>query len=169
MQNEAETIVLGIDPGSRITGFGVIACQQARYRYLTCGCIRAGENDLLSRLARVNGGISALLTRYTIDAVAIEQVFVCHNVQTALKLGQARGAALAAIAAHHVKTGETPPVLAEYAPRLIKKAIVGYGAADKQQMQKMVQRLLFLSDLPSVDAADALAIALCHAFRGACF
>ncbi len=151
-------IILGIDPGSRITGFGVIALENRHYRYISCGCIYAGKGKLLPRLRKIHQGISELLKKYTINEVAIEQIFVRHNVQSALKLAQARGAALTAIASYH----DLSIGFAEYTPRMIKKAVVGYGAADKKQVQHMVQQLLNLSGMPSVDAADALAIALCH-------
>lgn len=151
------TIILGIDPGSRITGYGVIKTEQSRYHYLASGCVRTtAAGSLADRLREIFAGISEIVQRYRPDTAAIEQVFVQHNIASALKLGQARGAAITAIASGFIE-------VAEYSPRQIKQAVVGYGAADKEQVQHMIQRLLNLSAMPPADAADALAVALCHA------
>ena len=150
------TTILGIDPGSRITGYGVITCVRQNYTYLAAGCIRVSATDLSEKLQQVFTGISEVMATYKPDEVAVEQVFVHRNVAGALKLGQARGAAIVAVSLHSV------PV-AEYAARQIKQSVVGYGAAKKEQMQEMVVGLLQLSSTPTADAADALAVALCHA------
>lgn len=152
------TIILGIDPGSRITGFGVIRCSQSRLEYLDCGCIRThSESPLAERLGLIFKGLQALLLLHRPEQVAIEQVFLKQNVMSALKLGHARGAAMSACALHQL-------TVAEYSPRAIKQAVVGYGGAEKAQVQKMIVDLLRLNQSPSADAADALAVAVCHGF-----
>jgi crossover junction endodeoxyribonuclease RuvC len=151
------TIILGIDPGSRFTGYGVIRQEQQRFTYLGSGCIKAlsqGE-DLASRLQTIFAGVSELIIQFKPDMFAIEQVFMGVNPGGALKLGQARGAAIVAA----TNTGLT---IAEYSARQIKQAVVGSGAADKNQVQQMVTTLLKLPGTPQADAADALAVALCH-------
>ena len=147
--------MLGLDPGSRRTGFGVIDCIGSDAVCVAQGCIDVAGAPLADRLRRIHAGVSALVERHAPDEVAIERVFVKRNVDSALKLGQARGAALAA-----VLDGD---VLFEYAPRAVKLAIVGSGAADKIQVAHMVCQILRLRETPVADAADALAIALCHA------
>jgi crossover junction endodeoxyribonuclease RuvC len=147
--------VLGLDPGSRRTGFGVIDCIGSDAVCVAQGCIDVAGAALADRLRLIHAGVTALIDRHAPDEVAIERVFVKRNVDSALKLGQARGAALAA-----VQDGE---VLFEYAPRAVKLAIVGSGAADKIQVAHMVCQILRLAESPVADAADALAIALCHA------
>lgn len=149
-------IILGVDPGSRITGFGVIEVKGNHHRYIASGCIKTKSEFLSGALHQIFEGLSTIIHQYSPVVAAIEKVFVQKNVDSALKLGQARGAALVALASHKLN-------LSEYAPRLIKKTVVGYGGADKKQIQQMIKILLCLSDLPQVDAADALAIALCHA------
>lgn len=148
-------IILGVDPGSRITGFGVIQIQQRKPIYLTSGCIRLTQTALVDRLSEIYSGLSEIIAQYAPDEAAVEQIFMHRGVDAALKLGHARGAALVAISQAKVK-------FAEYAPRLVKQAIVGYGAAEKEQVQQMVKTLLSLPQVPQADAADALAIALCH-------
>ncbi len=153
--------ILGIDPGSRITGFGIIEIAARatvnRPRFVTCGCIRlANETPMPQRLSEIFSGVTELIQQYQPTILAIEQVFLAHNVASALKLGQARGAILVA----GVQQGLT---VFEYAPNQIKQAVTGQGHADKQQVQYMVKLLLQLSDVPQADAADALAVALCHA------
>ena len=151
------TIILGIDPGSRFTGYGVIKQEHQRFTYLGSGCIKAlsqGE-DLASRLQTIFSGVSELIIQFKPDMFAIEQVFMGVNPGGALKLGQARGAAIVAA----TNTGLT---IAEYSARQIKQAVVGSGAADKNQVQQMVTTLLKLPGTPQADAADALAVALCH-------
>jgi len=151
-------IILGIDPGSRVTGFGLLQVQEssAQINYLASGCIRTTEEkDIAGRLARIYAGLDEIIQHFHPHEVAIEQVFVKHNVLSALKLGHARGAAMVVCANHQLP-------IAEYAPRLIKQAIVGYGGAEKSQVQHMVVQLLNLNKTPPSDAADALAIAICH-------
>ncbi|PHS64267.1 MAG: crossover junction endodeoxyribonuclease RuvC [Thalassobium sp.] len=153
-------IILGIDPGSRITGFGVIRRTGQKIEYIVSGCIRTGEGELSGRLKKIYDGVSELITTYQPEQFAIEQVFMGKNADSALKLGQARGVAIVAA----VQQGL--PV-AEYAPRTIKQAVVGKGGAAKEQVQHMVQYLLKLPGIPQADAADALAIAICHAHTSA--
>ncbi|MFC4160609.1 crossover junction endodeoxyribonuclease RuvC [Chitinimonas lacunae] len=148
--------ILGIDPGLRTTGFGVIDCAGQSYRYVASGCIRSGEGGLPERLGRLLEGIGEICRHYQPKLAAIEEVFVNVNPQSTLLLGQARGAAISAL----VLAGL--PV-AEYTALQIKKAMVGNGHADKDQVSHMVQRLLQLDGAPQSDAADALACALCHA------
>jgi len=149
--------ILGIDPGSRVTGFGFVDVQGNHYRHVENGTIRLPPKaSLTTRLHKIFTDISALMKTYQPDQVAVEQVFVNKTVQSALVLGQARGAAICAV-------GVTLPEIAEYTPTQIKQALVGSGRADKAQIQYMVTMLLNLSKKPSEDAADALACALCHA------
>lgn len=152
--------VLGIDPGSRVTGFGVVEGDGARAQYLASGCIRAQGAELTPRLRTVFEGVEALLAEFQPHWVAVESVFVRRNVETALKLGQARGAALTAVA-------RSGAALAEYPPARIKLAVAGSGRAGKQQVQFMVVQRLRLRAAPQADAADALAAALCHLVLGA--
>lgn len=149
-------LILGIDPGSRITGYGVIHADGPRISYVASGCIRISGDDLAARLQQVYAGVTEVIQRYTPQEMAIEQVFMARNADSALKLGQARGVAIVAGA------NQSLPV-AEYAARRVKQSVVGNGGADKTQVQHMVAQLLKLPGLPQVDAADALAIALCHA------
>ena len=148
--------ILGIDPGSRITGYGIVEVQGARSRALASGVIKLGEQPLEQRLLRLLTGLRELIQAHRPDEVAMEQVFVKRNVASALVLGQARGAALCAVA-------EAGLPLHEYAPASIKQAIAGSGRAEKPQVQRMVKMLLNLPAVPEEDAADALACALCHA------
>jgi len=149
-------LILGIDPGSRITGYGVINTAGSKIEYVASGCIRISGDVLAERLQQVYAGVSEIITRYQPQEMAIEQVFMARNADSALKLGQARGVAIVAGA------NQLLPV-AEYAARRVKQSVVGNGGADKAQVQHMVAHLLKLPGLPQVDAADALAIALCHA------
>ena len=152
---ETLTRILGIDPGSRITGFGVIDTARSKLAFVEAGCIRPRPAGSLSdRLGQIWSGLREVLERTEPDEVAIEQVFVARSAASALKLGQARGAALVAVHGRPV---------AEYAPRAIKLALTGNGGAEKEQVGFMVSRLLRLSATPSEDAADALAVAICHA------
>lgn len=151
------SIILGIDPGSNITGYGVINSVGSKQQYLDCGVIRVKHSNFASQLQQIFNGIAKIVTLYQPDEVAVEQVFVHANVNSALKLGQARGVAIvAAVANEQIK-------FAEYSPRQVKQAVVGYGAASKVQVQHMIKTLLQLSEAPAEDAADALAVALCHA------
>lgn len=147
--------ILGIDPGSRITGYGIIKEINQKLHYLDSGCIRTSEGDLTSRLLEIFNGICELMDAYSPDEVAIEQVFMHQNPSSALKLGHARGVAMVACASHRVK-------VSEYSAREVKQTIVGYGAAEKHQVKQMVMNLLLLNSAPQNDAADALAIAICH-------
>lgn len=147
--------ILGIDPGSRITGYGVIELQGRRAVYLGSGCVRVEGDSFPERLRTIFDGVEEVVAEFRPHEIAVEKVFVQRNVDTALKLGQARGAAICAVMNHAL------PV-AEYSPAEVKKALVGRGAADKHQIQHMVKTLLQLIEYPNVDAADALACALCH-------
>jgi len=147
--------VLGIDPGSRLTGYGLVEIASGKTRYLASGCIRARTASAAERLGEIHDGIVALIDDHGPDAAAVEQVFLARNARSALLLGQARGAALAALACRGV------PVC-EYAARRVKQAVTGTGAASKEQIQHMVRALLRLPAAPASDAADALAIAICH-------
>ena len=151
--------ILGIDPGLRATGFGVITVAGSRLAYVTCGCIRSGEGELPARLRVILTDLAAVIARHRTTEVAIEKVFVNVNPQSTLLLGQARGAAICAAVLANL------PV-AEYTALQVKQAVVGNGHAGKEQVQLMVQRLLNLSGTPSPDAADALAFRICHAHGG---
>jgi crossover junction endodeoxyribonuclease RuvC len=149
--------VFGIDPGSERTGYGCVETDGRRHRLLACGAIMAPPaSDFPQRLSRIYGGLSALLAELQPDCVAVESIFHAVNARSALKLGHARGVALLAA----VQNG--CPV-AEYTPAEVKRAVVGYGRAEKQQVQKMITLLLGLSAPPTpYDASDALAVAVCH-------
>jgi crossover junction endodeoxyribonuclease RuvC len=147
--------VLGIDPGSLRTGFGVVDCLISSERHIASGCIRARGDTLAARLREIFEAVAALVEQYQPQEVAIERVFMHRNPDSALKLGQARGAALCAA------VGAGAPVF-EYAPRAIKLAVVGTGAADKTQVAHMIQALLSIKGPMSPDASDALAVGLCH-------
>src|SRR6185437_310779 len=147
--------ILGLDPGSRRTGFGVIECRGAAYAHVTHGCIAVAGLAVAERLRRIFDALQGLFGEFGPAEVAVERVFVNRNVDSALKLGQARGAALCAVP-------EGVPVY-EYAPRAIKLAVVGSGAAEKLQVAHMIRTLLQLDGKITADASDALAIAICHA------
>lgn len=151
-------IILGIDPGSRLTGYGVIEKKDKTFTYLGSGCIKAiaAGDDLGARLQTIFAGVSELIIQFNPDMFAIEQVFMAKNPDSALKLGQARGAAI-------VAATQSGLSIAEYSARQIKQSVVGTGAADKTQVQHMVKSILKLPGTPQADAADALAVALCHA------
>lgn len=150
------SIILGIDPGSRITGYGVIKQNGRQLIYLGSGCIRTSEKELPGRLKQIYAGVSEIITQFQPDEFSIEQVFMSKNADSALKLGQARGSAIVAA------VNADLPVY-EYAARLIKQAVTGSGAADKAQVQHMVMSMLKLPGKPQADAADALGAAICHA------
>lgn len=156
----AQVRVLGLDPGSRNTGFGVVDSGPRGTQYVASGTIRAGggsgAGEFAARLQSIYAGISALVAEHRPDEIAIERVFVHRNPDSALKLGQARGAALCA-------TFASEATVHEYSPREVKLAVVGTGTAAKEQVQRMVKALLGLEGRLGADAADALAIALCHA------
>ncbi len=147
--------ILGIDPGSRITGYGIIQIESRKACYVACGAIRAEGKNFPDRLKTIFEGVHNVVSSYQPDEMAIEKVFVKLNIDSALKLGQARGAAICATIGAELS-------VAEYTPTQIKKAVVGQGHATKAQVQHMVRVLLNLSATPQSDAADALATALCH-------
>ncbi|MBX3661475.1 MAG: crossover junction endodeoxyribonuclease RuvC [Burkholderiales bacterium] len=151
--------ILGIDPGLRVTGFGVIEQSGQKLAYVASGCIRSGEGELPERLKVLLEGLQEVIAGYRPQCAAIEQVFVNVNPKSTLLLGQARGAAICAA------VGSALPV-AEYTALQVKQAVVGSGHARKEQVQAMVRRLLQLPGDPSPDAADALACAICHAHGG---
>jgi crossover junction endodeoxyribonuclease RuvC len=152
--------ILGIDPGLRITGFGIIEKTGNKLGYVTSGCIRTQEKESLpQRLATLLEGIDSVIAEHRPQQAAVEIVFVNVNPQSTLMLGQARGAAISALV-----TRQLP--VAEYTALQIKQAVVGQGKAAKEQVQHMVRRLLSLPGEPSPDAADALACAICHAHGG---
>ncbi len=154
-------IVLGLDPGLAATGWGVIAAEGNRLRHIGHGTIKtAAAAPLAERLAMLYAGLEAVIAAHGADAAAIEEVFVNANPQSTLKLGQARGVVLLAAARGGL-------VVAEYATRLVKKAIVGTGGADKVQVHAMVERLLPGTRVSGSDAADALAVAIAHAHLAA--
>ncbi|MES2355183.1 MAG: crossover junction endodeoxyribonuclease RuvC [Pseudomonadota bacterium] len=151
--------ILGIDPGLRVTGFGLIEKIGSKLFYLTSGCIKTSPADLPSRLKTILDGTRQVIEANHPDQVAVEKVFVNVNPQSTLLLGQARGAAICAAVLHDL------PV-SEYTALQVKQAVVGNGHAQKEQVQQMVMRLLNLPGAPSPDAADALACAICHAHGG---
>lgn len=148
--------ILGIDPGSRLTGYGVIDYNAQGFRYLASGSIRISADYFPDRLKQIFDGIISITQSHCPEQVAIEQVFMHKNADSALKLGQARGAAICAVQNNGL------PVF-EYAAREVKQALVGKGSADKLQVQHMVKILLNLQGELQIDASDALAIAICHA------
>jgi crossover junction endodeoxyribonuclease RuvC len=155
--------ILGIDPGLRTTGFGVIECEGAKLRYVASGTIKTEaveSKSLPLRLKIIFDGVREVAARYQPDCASVEIVFVNVNPQSTLLLGQARGAALTALVTHEL-------AVSEYTALQMKKAVVGHGQARKEQVQEMVKRLLALPGLPGKDAADALGLAICHAHAGA--
>ena len=151
-----ERRILGIDPGLRVTGFGVIHVAGNHLAYVACGCIRSGEGSLPERLAMILRDLSEVIALHHPTEVAVEKVLVNVNPQSTLLLGQARGAAISAAV-----LADLP--VAEYTALQVKQAVVGHGKAAKEQVQDMVRRLLDLPAAPSPDAADALACAIAHA------
>ncbi len=150
--------ILGIDPGSRLTGFGVLDFEGDRPAYVASGTIKSPDGTFPDRLKKIFVSVNDIVEQYQPDVVAIESVFMARNAGSALKLGHARSAALCATFAFDVE-------VFEYAPREIKQAVVGTGAASKEQVQHMVMSLLQLDGVPAADAADALAAAICHAHQ----
>ena len=150
------TRILGIDPGSRVTGYGVVESRRGDLIYIDSGCIRTGAGSLPQRLQVIFQSVHELSQQHQPDVMAIEQVFMHRNADSALKLGQARAAAMCAVFDLNLP-------IAEYAARQVKQSLVGRGGADKTQVQHMVRVLLNLSANPQMDASDALAVALCHA------
>ena len=150
--------ILGIDPGSRLTGFGVLDFAADSATYVASGSVRSVDGEFAERLKQSFEAISQIVSEYRPDVVAIETVFVHRNPGSALKLGHARSAAICA-------TFEFDVEVFEYSPRQIKQAVVGTGSATKEQIQHMIRTMLALDGDPSPDAADALATALCHGNR----
>lgn len=148
--------VLGIDPGSVITGYGVIESDGARSFHLAHGHIRVKGDNFADKLGHIHSALGEVIMQWQPQEVAIEQVFLSNNPMSALKLGQARGAAITAAVSRQLS-------VSEYAPRLVKKVVTGSGSADKKQVQTMVCALLQIFSAVQVDAADGLAIAICHA------
>ena len=151
--------VLGIDPGSQCTGFGIVDATGPRLAYVASGVIRTGQGDFAARLCEIFRGIQLVVAEYKPQEISIERVFVNRNPDSALKLGQARGAAICGAA-------DSGAEIFEYATREIKLAVVGSGGAEKTQVQLMMKSILKLDGSLSADAADALAAAVCHALRG---
>jgi crossover junction endodeoxyribonuclease RuvC len=151
--------VLGIDPGSQCTGFGVVDVTGPRLSYVASGVIRTGQGEFAARLCEIFRGVETIVAQYRPQEIAIERVFVNRNPDSALKLGQARGAAICGTADAHAE-------VFEYATREIKMAVVGSGNAEKAQVQLMIKSILKLDGPMTADAADALATAVCHALRG---
>lgn len=152
--------ILGLDPGLRVTGYGVIEKMGSTLTYISSGCIKTPTGELPDRLKNILNSVQEVIARHVPGEVAVEKVFVNVNPQSTLLLGQARGAAICAAVAQDL------PV-SEYTALQVKQAVVGNGHATKEQVQEMVKRLLKLPGYPSADAADALACAICHAHAGA--
>lgn len=150
--------ILGIDPGSRLTGFGVLDFVGDKATYVASGSIASAKGEFSDRLKLIFRSVSEIVAEYKPGVVAIESVFVSKNAGSALKLGHARSAAICATFEYDIE-------VFEYAPREIKKAVVGTGSASKEQIQHMVVAMLNLQGTPAPDAADALATALCHGHR----
>ena len=153
---EEPKIILGIDPGSRITGFGIIKIAGTRREYMGSGCIRTEGTVFTDKLKQIYDGVTEVITQYQPDHRAMEQRVAAKNVASTIKLAHARTAAIIAALNHHLEIGE-------YSPRQIKQSVAGYGNAEKVQVQHMVCTILKLSSTPQADAADALAIAITHA------
>ncbi|MBA4143317.1 MAG: crossover junction endodeoxyribonuclease RuvC [Nitrosospira sp.] len=151
--------ILGIDPGLRITGFGVIEKTGGKLVYVSSGCIKTREGGLPLRLKSIMDHLNEVILQHRPDQVAVEQVFVNVNPKSTLMLGQARGAAICTAVLNNL-------IVAEYTALQIKQAVVGKGHAKKEQVQEMVKRLLKLAGSPGADSADALACAICHAHGG---
>ena len=151
--------IIGIDPGLRTTGFGVIHKQGSQLAYIASGTIKTPDGDLPSRLKVILSSVSEVVRTYAPDCAAIEKVFVNVNPHSTLLLGQARGAAICALV-------NADLAVAEYTALQVKQAVAGHGKAQKAQVQEMVARLLHLPGLPGTDAADALGVAICHAHGG---
>lgn len=151
--------VIGIDPGSRSTGYGLISYQGTQLKYVASGCIKTQQTSFFDRLRDIYDGIDLVMSEYAVDFCAVEGVFMAENPNSALKLGQARGAAIAAVLSREVS-------VVEHSARQVKKMLVGTGSATKQQVQYMVKNLLLLDGVLSTDTSDALAVAICHIFSG---
>lgn len=149
------TLILGIDPGSRATGFGLIKAESNKIEYVYCGCICTNSADMHKRLKMIFDELCTVIQEYQPEEVAIEEVFMGKNAGSALKLGQARGVALAACLVNNLSVGE-------YSARKVKQSVAGTGTATKTQVKRMVQILLGIHENIAEDSADALAIAICH-------
>ena len=153
--------ILGIDPGSRITGYGVITARGHELGFIACGTISTGgEADFSRRLLTIFRDLCEVIETHQPEVAAVEDIFISSNPRSALKLGHARGAAV--VAAQHRGLS-----IVDYTPRRVKQCVAGYGQAEKSQVQAMVRTLLALDSPPSQDAADALAVAICHAHHAA--
>lgn len=150
-------IILGVDPGSRFTGYGVVNSVGGKIEYLGSGCIKTSGETQAPKLGQIFDGVTEIISQFQPDYFAIEEVFLSKNPMSTIKLGQARGVAMVAAVQQKL-------TVYEYSARQIKQAVVGYGNADKLQVQANVVSLLSLSKTPQADAADALACAICHAF-----
>lgn len=153
-------IIIGIDPGSRVTGYGVVNSDRSGVKHLDNGHIALGTGLIEDRLTILFNKLTSIIDRFNPTIMSVEKVFVGKNAQSALKLGQARGVALTLAGINQLN-------VFEYSATQVKKAIVGRGHADKNQIQHMVKVLLGLSEAPQTDAADALAVAICHAHTSA--
>ena len=153
--------ILGIDPGSRITGYGVSPARGHELGFIACGTIRTGgEADFSRRLLTIFRDLCEVIETHQPEVAAVEDIFISSNPRSALKLGHARGAAV--VAAQHSGLS-----IVDYTPRRVNQCVAGYGQAEKSQVQSMVRTLLALDSTPSQDAADALAVAICHAHHAA--
>ncbi len=148
--------IIGVDPGSRVTGYGIIDCNRQRLDHVANGCVMAKTGTFPERIKLIFQQLTQLVAEYHPELMVLEQVFFARNPQSALKLGHARAAAMLAGA-----NAELP--IHEYSPRHVKQALTGRGGAQKAQIQHMVRVLLGLAETPAADAADALALAICHA------
>ncbi len=152
--------ILGVDPGTLVTGFGILEENGSGYKILDFGCVKLSSRDgFPKRLKKIYDELSIVIERHRPDEFAIEDLFYAENAKVALKMGHARGVAILAAVNHQIPT-------AEYSPREVKMAVVGNGGASKQQVQKMIQHLFKLREPPEpIDASDALAVAICHLHR----
>lgn len=148
--------VLGIDPGSIKTGYGILDSEGNRLRHIDHGLVKPKQTEFTGRLHELFMGMSDVIVKYQPDVVAIEDVFMAKNASSALKLGQARGALIAACCHAGLKVHT-------YSPTAVKQSVVGFGRAEKHQVQHMIQRILSYQEKMAEDAADALAVAVCHA------
>lgn len=148
--------ILGVDPGSRITGYGVVDSAPNRVVHVASGCLHLRAESMPGRLDEIFSGLGAIIEAHSPTELSIERVFMHRNADSAIKLGQARGVALVAATSHHLS-------VEEYSPNQIKQSVTGRGHAAKQQVQHMIRVLLNLDTEPPTDAADALAAAICHA------
>lgn len=149
------SVVIGIDPGSRITGYGIVRWEKNQLTHIAHGQIKTKSDELADKLFEIFTGVSAAISEHSPTVASIEQIFTAYNQQSALKLGQARGAAMTALAHAGLAVNS-------YSAKQVKRSVVGYGGANKSQVQHMIRALLRLTQTPPPDAADALAIAICH-------